>query len=693
MPAAARSPGVARRRGLFAALIAAIVILQGIALTFGHNLNSLDGALQTWFALDHFAQGRQLGHAFQSYLGITMILALLPAYFALGQTLFASTFAAIQMVVAGAFAGGFAIAWFLRPIGSDQRWLVAIVLVFVFYYLAGLAADALSYPYPATLDPGVSLRPLRGALPFFALPVFVATLRKIRRDRSGLVPGVLLGLAAGVGLLWSNDAGIPLVIALTLGLVIGLLRQPAVLAQALGGLGVGTTIAAIALLTLVTHGAPEGWLRYNFRDIAGDQFWYFGPWDRAARILEPADLLHLLNGKELLSNVSLVLLAVSVGIASIRRLAGRGFPVRDPALIFVGSSIVGTALLPQIGGHIGVEYNAITFVLGLCAPLILFQRPLLRLARPLLRTLGPRTLSLAAAIAAFGIVAVEVARVVIVLNDGDRTVYNSALGFHVTPEYAVELAAMEQLGAHWRAQGIPAHRQLLSVYTSPLDIAAGAQRPAPVGSLIHALGPNNRAFMTDLVASRSVAAVTTIAPDYSGWEGWNLRANWPFFRALLENYMPIGRTDQNLLWVRASAVPAATRLATPCRVLQSAPNILLVEIAAQAPGLASVTIERQGPYATGRSALLTVIESSPATRSIGPSPWDDFPRYGIANADILEMVAPVDEAGPTRLQLAVMDGSAIGIADCRAEVYPPIDHGALPSLPEAAMRYISGDMN
>ena len=691
MAAAGRRP--VRERAwwlLLAALFVGITGLRGTALLFDHNLNSIDGALQTWFALDHFASGAQLGHGFQSYLGITMILALLPVYLAGGQTLFASTLAAKLLVVAGAFAGALAIAWFVRPIARHQRWLVAIVLLFVFIYLGGLVAKAMSYPYPATLDPGVSLRPLRGALPFFVLPVFVAVVRKAQFERSGWVPGALLGLVAGAGLLWSNDAGIPLVIGLGLGIVAALHRLPAVLGPMLAGLALGTATGAGALLAIVTHGAPRGWLQYNFRDVAGDQFWFFGPWDRATRILGPADLLNLLEAGELLSTASLIGLTTCVVIAAARRMAGRGSPVRGAGFVFVGASLVGTALIPQVGGHVGSEYNAITFDFGACAPLILLQRRLLRQAKPLLRRFGPRGLTVVAALSAAAMLVTDSALLASALTGTDRSVYSKPLGFHVTPTYAAELAAMERLGAHWRVRGIPANRRLLSVFTSPLDIAAGVDSPAPVGSLIHALGPANRAFVTGLVDQREVAAVTTIAPDYSGWEGWLLRANWPFFRALRDNYTPIGRTDQNVLWVRNDAA-AATARAAACRVTQPAPSVLVVEVAPQAPGLASVTLERQGPYAAGRSALLTISETSPATRDARARQWDDFPRYGIANAPTLELVAPVDGAGPTRLRLEVMDGSAIGTGRCRAGIYPLIDHDALPPLPQAGSRIITED--
>lgn len=670
---------------VLAGLAALIVALRGASLLYSHSLNSIDGAMQTWFALDHFAHGDQLGSAFQSYLGVTMVLALLPVFVAFGKTLFASTLAANALVVAGSWAGCCAIVWLIRPIPPGARWQVSVLLVFGFYYLARWAAEGIGLPYPATFDPGVSLRPLRGALPFFVLPVFVWALRRVLRERRALLGGGVLSLAAGVGLLWSNDAGIPLVLALALGLTTALWREAGVLGRTLAAFGLGLSGSVAAILLAVTHGAPSSWLQYNFSDVAADQFWYFAPWGRSTRTLGPGDLPNILQHGELLSSASLIALVLCVLWAVVRRMRGVGSPVRGSAFIFVGASVIGTALLPQIGGHIGAEYNAITFVLGACAPLIVMQKAWLRLAKPALRK--PRFGSMAA-LAAMVMVGAEAVHLAQVREGADRTVYDPALGFYVTPQYTADLAAMRRLRAWWEAEGVPANRQLLSVYTSSLDVAAGTRSPAPVGSLIHALGPANRAAFTALVAERKVAAVTTIAPDYSGWEGWIRRANWPFFRALYRNYTPIARGDQQVLWVRAESetpnlAPAA------CRVRSLSSSAMVIEVAAPASGWATVTIVRTSPFATGRSAMLTVTETSPDTASKGAERWADFPRYGVANTPRLSLLAPVAPDTATRLTLGVLDGSAIGRARCGAMVAAAVDTAHLPSLPTGIARYLA----
>lgn len=683
-------PARADSRGWWAlaGLAALICALRAGVLLFDHSLNSIDGALQTWFALDHFADGDQLGTAFQSYLGITMVLALLPVFLAFGETLFASSLAAHVAVVAGAFGAAYGTVWLIRAVPPRLRWQAAVVLVFVFYYAAPLVAESVGLRWPASFDPGVSLRPLRGFLPFIVLPFFVVLVRRVLLHGRALPSGLLLGLVAGAGLLWSNDAGIPLVLALGLGLGSALHRHMGLLARTLAVFGLGVATSAGAILLGVTHGAPGPWLTYNFRDVAGDQFWFFGPWDRSTRILGLGDLPNILRHGEPLSTASLIVLTLCVLWAMLRRLRGRGAPVRLSAFVFVAASVIGTALIPQIGGHIGAEYNAITFVLGCCAPLIVGQRWVLRFLRPVVRHASPAAIGALAGLAALAMVGIEAGRFASLAANTDRTVYDAALGFHVTPEYAADLAAMRRLAEAWDKAGIAEDRRLLSVYTSPLDIAAGVRSPADVGSLIHALGPDKRAAFTELVTGQQVAAVTTIAPDYSGWEGWIRRANWPFFRALHANYTPIARNDQQVLWVRAetSALPAA---AATCRVSGLSPGALALDITAPVAGLASVSVTRQPPFATGRSAMLTVIEASPDTAATADR-WADFPRYGIGNKASLSLVVPVEADTVTRLTLEVLDASVIGGATCTAEVLPQIDFDALPPLPEGIDTYLDG---
>lgn len=674
------------RRGWFwlAGLGLVLAGLRGAALLYDHSLHSIDGAMQTWFALHNFADGAKLGGEFQSYLGVTMVLALMPVFAAFGQTLWASSFAAYALVIVGVFAGAYAIAWFLRPVGRGHRWIAAVLIVFAFYFLGRWVAGLVSLPYPASFEPGVSLRPLRGSLAFFVLPVFVWAVRRIWGAKNA-VPALWLGLVAGAGLLWSNDAGIPLVIAVMMGLIAALKARVHLLIKSLFAFGIGAAVSAFSLVILVTQGDPSGWLQYNFVDVAGDQFWYFGPWGQEARVLGIFDLPRIFLSGHPLSTTSLILLTVSVLYALIRRIKGRGAQVRMSAFVFVAASVLGTALIPQLGGHIGAEYNVITFVFGMCAPIILWQRPIIAAVKPMFRAMPKSAAPAAAGLAAVVMVGVNASALITTANQTDRTHYADALGFYVTPQTAQELAAMERLSAFLEERGFAKDQRLLSVYTSTLDIAASTKSPSPVGSLIHALGKDNREEFNELLFGKVVAA-TTIAPDYSVWAGWNTRANWPFFKALRDLYRPVGRTDQHVLWIRYGDDVAKHEAS--CTVEHIRTDVFEVSVESAVTGTASLFIEREAFDASSRSAVLTVTEDSSFTRAQTEPQWSDFPRYGIANTQISEVSAPVVAGEATKLKFEVLDGSAIGWAQCDARVYEPIDYASLPPLSDGVDQLI-----
>ncbi|MEP1421191.1 MAG: hypothetical protein ABJK59_05420, partial [Erythrobacter sp.] len=486
-----------------------------------------------------------------------------------------------------------------------------------------------------------------------------------------------LGLVGGLGLLWSNDAGIPLVIASVIGLSVALFQKPFLLVKSLSCFATGVAISAVLTLVLVTHGQPWGWLQYNFVDVPSDQYWYFAPWNREARVLGITDLPNLFLQGQLLSTLSLNLLTACVIIAGVRRVMRRGSVLRLSAFIFVGASVLGTAIVPQIGGHIGAEYNAATFVLGICAPLIVFQDVLIPFAKPILRAPPKWAVPLVAGIASLGMIAADAGQLVQTVSSTDRTVYAEKLGFYVSPQAAQDLAAMERLSLDLERRGFPRDERLLSVYTSALDIAAGTKSPAPVGSLIHVLGEENRIDYIEALTRKSVA-VTTIAPDFTGWAGWNERANWRFFKNLRDQYLPVARNDQHVLWIRTGGLPSWHE--GQCEVADWGSARMEVTISSPNSGLASVFIERSGFDAGSRTALLTVSEDSPFTRSVKAPQWSDFPRYGVANTRQIEVSAPVKSGEQTRLTFEVLDGSVIGWGECFVRVYEPIDYAQLPSL-------------
>ena len=169
------------------AVFVAFLILRGIVLYFDHPLETLDGAMQTWFAVNAFAQGQQLGQDFQSYLGVTIMLFLLPFYVLFGSTLFSSSLAASIAMALGLLAMVHGLLRLMRGLTPGLRWWLVAAS---FAFLAAINE----------LNPGNSLRTVRSALPFLMLPLVLPLLRSLRGG-SPLRSGLLLG---GGGRRWSD---------------------------------------------------------------------------------------------------------------------------------------------------------------------------------------------------------------------------------------------------------------------------------------------------------------------------------------------------------------------------------------------------------------------------------------------------------------------------------------------------------
>lgn len=656
------------RLAVLAAILVYAALRTGLAYV-DHPLISIDGAFQTHAALSGFASGGALGRDFQSYLGVTLMLALLPAFALLGGTLLASTAAATLAIFAGLAATLHAL---LRPMRwwtpARRRLLLAIAFALVASQLV---------PHLAPLaQPGASLRPLRWALPFLLFPLVLALLRRAVAG-SGAKPAFALGLIGGAALLWSNDSGIPAFLSLAGALLLALWGRAGLSGAVAAFLG-GALLAAGGIVLAVTHGDPAPWLAYNFGAVAGDQSWYFGPWDEGDRLRGPADLARLLlvdpvQGAALVS----LLLCGLAGI--VRRLRGRGAPAMTAAILFLAGSSVGTALLPQIGGHVGAEYGAGLILPGLALPLALFGRRLIPLYRRIAPVFDPRLLAPAAALAMGALIAAQALAVFERRPSATGALHVPDLGLYVPAADAPALAAMRALGRQWDAAGRPADRRLLSTYTSALDIAAGAAPPTRYASLIHALGPDGRRDFARAAEAGLAPLATTIVPDYSGWAEWNLRAGWPFHRALLAHYRPVARGTQHVLWARRPAPVPPPAAACALRPLEGGGVEVRVDPGRPGRFLADVRVARAA--SPGRAVLVAEERDTPLTRAGGAPPWAGFPRYGVPPEGELALGVALEEGRPSAVALFHLGRSRpVAAAGCAATLYPAPDFTALPPI-------------
>ena len=104
----------------------------------------------------------------------------------------------------------------------------------------------------------------------------------------------------------------------------------------------GAGASTAVLLTLLTAGHPLSLLLYNFRDVAGDQYWYFGNDGRIWKIIEPRDL-------KIIAWDILMFLFVSV-------IALLAFNSRYMRLVSLGWATFLGGALAVIAGHYSTGY-------------------------------------------------------------------------------------------------------------------------------------------------------------------------------------------------------------------------------------------------------------------------------------------------------------------------------------------------
>lgn len=647
----------------------AFLCLRGLVLYFSHPLETLDGAMQTWFAVHAFASGQQLGQDFQSYLGVTMMLFLLPFYMLFGSTLFSSSLAASTAVALGLLTMMHGLLRLMRGLTPGLRWwLVAAGFTFL------AAIDDLS--------PGNSLRPVRSALPFLMLPLILPLLRSLRGS-SPLRSGLLLGAVAGVGLIWSNDAGIPTFASLGFAILLCGTDKWHLTAKAVVCYAAGAVLTAGSILLVVTHGAPNSWLIYNFVAIPEDQIWYFAPWAREARVLRLSDVILIISAMSSKIQLAFFLLLISLVVAISRRLLARGAPIQLSAFVFLGLSAIGTALIPQLGGHVSNGYNLGLGYIGVFSPLIIFQKNIIGAIRHfpscIRRNLG-RVVMVSAGmvvIVSSANMAYTTVRTVAAHLD---TVPIPELGFRVEPRFAEDVGALRQLRQVFDDAGVPNDARLQTTYPSALAIILDAKAPTPLGSIIHALGNDNRQRFIDVVADRRVAFATTVYLDHASWPDWNIRSNWGYFRALHLNYKPVAQNARHILWKRrAIPLPAPTEKAE-CRIDQDNSGASYLIILAPKAGHVEVQTKMATLPDTRHAEILTAIETSPFSQATGFVGWYDAPRYGIPTVLAHSMFVSVAANMPSKIKLEFLGKHTVKVASCTATVLSWPDMSGLPTF-------------
>jgi hypothetical protein len=171
-----------------------------------------------------------------------------------------------------------------------------------------------------------------------------------------------IGAVAGAAFLWSNDFGIPTSGLLVFFALVWAYRTGNLsLKTSMALLGSALLVAAVGLM-LATKGHGIDSLRYNFVDVAHDQYWYFAFWDAGNRILSVSDFFT----KYVANHIGWWGL-VLVGMSALTFFR----PTLEHALLlFIGLVLVAGSTVASVGGHLYSGYME-TFIFWSKATLVI----------------------------------------------------------------------------------------------------------------------------------------------------------------------------------------------------------------------------------------------------------------------------------------------------------------------------------
>ena len=300
----------------------------------------IDGAFQTASGLHRLDAGQFPGRDFFPYLGIGPLFVLFPLFEIGGATMAASVFAANCVTMLFSWAA-IALIWHLiwRPQFAVVSFAISAVGLIVPQAL--FEFDSLPNCLKFAAEPGPSLRPLRSAAPYLIVWFYYCC---IIRLPSQPLRFIAAGSAVGILLVWSNDYALSTACLFALWPLGDAYFNRTLRVGGVLLLVASATCTWFILLTTATHGNPIEMLRYNFQDVARDQWWMFGAYGEAARFFDPRDAPKLITGTNIRSFV--VLLGATLVAAVTRRR-------EHVLLVWIGVALFSGGVIASIGGHIG----------------------------------------------------------------------------------------------------------------------------------------------------------------------------------------------------------------------------------------------------------------------------------------------------------------------------------------------------
>jgi hypothetical protein len=356
-----------------------------------------------------------------------------------------------------------------------------------------------------------------------------------------------------------------------------------------------TSIVSIGIIQfIITGGHPIKLAKYNFLDVAKDQWWYFGFWLDGYRIFTLKEFNKIYYQIQQISYSIPIFLASFASIFLFKNYRQELF------LIFMAGalSLVG-GIIACVGGHIMDGYFdgfkfwtrliVVLFCLRLASQLIFFifkknGRALLCMPTLLFSIIVTGTY------AYYANQYHEIFK--IMRKDNLRYFYVPELGGYLDSAWYDYIAYIK---AHQDKTAVEEYSGIWSAFLKKPSIW-------PVDSAIHALG-EVRQVAEQALREKADVVITSARVVSNEWLDWNVSANYWLYKTLFEFYTPVFYAPTTIVWEKDGKVRGQWR-SVNCAAVED--KILLD---APTPGYYEVTLTSQTQHLTS-SRYLTMFENN-----------------------------------------------------------------------------------
>lgn len=531
-----------------------------------------DGTYQTFGMLDRLVHFDLPGIRHVPYLGVLLCYALAPFYIVLGHSIYAAYAAAQVLVMLSWLACLWAMIWAIGRPSREARYLAC--LLFVLYFALYLALRLVpNIPLNASLikviyEPAASLIYAREAVSVF-LALAIVRIPSPRSRRRAMAVG------AGILLFWSPSSGLAtLLVASAIQLCGEWIDSPnwrVGVARGLGNLGL-TVLAGFGAAFILSGGHPVVLFSRVFLDAAGNQFWFFLPFNDHTRLLNARDLIQMFAPK---LHIGALMIAVT---APTIYCWWRAVPFsrRADTIALICASQLLSATFSQAGGHF-MGYYLLPYICTASIPIAIW---VLDRAKALPWPGVSRRQS--ALLCGIGLILATVVAIRVQASAAYAQVRQEVATSVWLPEAGMaypgiasgEVAYLRHIRADMDRRHVPASQRLISSYHAWPSVLLAADPHPRFNSIIHLMSAADRAeFSADFARNRPEMAATLDVSSTSKVEPWNTRSSWPFYRELLANYQPAARGTQFVYWTRR---PQSAKIPNPrapaCQIAQMAAN-------------------------------------------------------------------------------------------------------------------------